>query len=80
MSDCDAHLMHFVPFWVEVVADDFALEELVPNLDDAVRVWLAFDQPFHVGVLTQQVLCLNEVEPQDALKTQKEAWKEENSL
>lgn len=63
--------MHFVPFWVEILTDDFALKELVPDLDDAIRVWLAFDQPFHVGVLTQQVLGLNEVDPQDALRRQK---------
>lgn len=63
--------MHLVPFWVEVLTDDFALEELAPDLDDPVRVWLAFDQPFHVRVLTQQVLSLDEVDPQDSLGGEK---------
>lgn len=50
--------------------DDFALKKLVPHLDDSIRVWLAFDQPSHVCVLTQQVLGLNEVDPQDPLRRQ----------
>lgn len=51
------------------LVDDFALEELVPDLDDSVRVRLAFDEPAQELVFTQQVLGLQEVDPQDALMT-----------
>lgn len=63
-----AHLVHLVPLRVDGVVDDFALEELSPDLDDSVRVRLAFDEPSEELVFTQQVLGLDEVDPQDALR------------
>lgn len=69
-SDPVAHLVHFVPFWVDGLVDNFALEELGPHLDDAVGVGLAFDQPSQELVFAQQVLGLDEVDPQDALRRQ----------
>lgn len=63
-----AHLVHFVPLRVDGLVDDFALEELSPDLDDSVRVWLAFDEPSQELVFTQQVLGLDEVDPQDPLR------------
>lgn len=64
------HLVHFVPPWVDGLVDDLALEELGPDLDDSVRVGLAFDQSPEELVFTQQVLGLDEVDPQDALRRQ----------
>lgn len=51
--------------------DDFALEELGSHLDDSIRVGLAFDQPPKELVFAQQVLSLDEVDPQDALRRQR---------
>lgn len=47
--------------------DDFALEELRPHLDDSVRVRLAFNQPPKELVLPQELLSLQEVDPQNPL-------------
>lgn len=51
--------------------DDLALEELGSHLDDSIRVGLAFDQPPEELVFTQQVLSLDEVDPQDGLRRQR---------
>lgn len=47
--------------------DDLALEEFRPKSEDAVRVWLAFDQPPEELVFTHQVVGFYKVDPQDAL-------------
>lgn len=64
----DSDLVHFVPFGVDALVDDLALEGLRPDLDDPVRVRLPFDQTAQHLVLAQQVLGLDEVDPQDGLK------------
>ncbi len=61
------HLVHFVPLGVDGLVDDFALKQLRTDLDDSIRVGLAFNQPSEELVFTQQVLGLDEVDPQDAL-------------
>jgi len=66
-----AHLVHFVPLRVDSFMDDFAPEELRPDLNDSIRVRLAFDQPSQELVLTQQVLGLDEMDPQNALRGDK---------
>lgn len=62
------HLIDFVPLRIDLLVDDFALEELGPDLDDSIRVRLAFDQPAKELVFAHQVLGLDKVDPQDALR------------
>lgn len=59
--------------------DDLALEELRPDSKDAVRVWLAFDQPPEEPVFTHQVLGFYKVDPQDALRNKGVITKSENT-
>lgn len=69
VGETDTHLVHFVPFRVNGLVDDFAPEELVPDLNGPVRVGLAFDEPTKELVFSQQVLGLEEVDPQHTLRT-----------
>lgn len=39
------HLEHLVPLGIDSLMDDFALEELCPNLDDSIWIRLSFNQP-----------------------------------
>lgn len=50
--------------------DDFALEDMGPDLDEPVGVRLALDEPPEELVFAQQVLGLDEVDPQDALRSE----------
>lgn len=61
------HLINLVPLWVDSLMDDLALEEFRPESEDAVRVWLAFDQSPEELVFTHQVVGFYKVDPQDAL-------------
>lgn len=52
---------------MEALLDRLALEQLVADLQDAVRVGLALDQPSQKFILPLQILSLQEVNPQDPL-------------
>ena len=67
MARNQKYLVNFIPFGVDVLFDDLALEELFANLDDPIRVRLALDQPSQELVLANQFLGLKKVDPQDAL-------------
>lgn len=67
MARNQKYLVDFIPFGVDVLFDDLALEELFANLDDPIWVRLALDQPSQELVLANQFLSLKEVNPQDAL-------------
>lgn len=62
-----AHLVNLVPLGMEALLDRLALEELVADLQHAVRVRLALDQASEKFVLPFQVQGLQEVDPQDPL-------------
>lgn len=70
------HLVNFVPLGMEALLDRLALEQLVADLQDAVRVGLALDQPAQKFILPLQILSLQEVNPQDPLWRHAERWEE----
>lgn len=61
------HLINLVPLGIEALLHHLAVEDLVADLQDAVRVGLALDQPAQKRVLPFQILGLQEVDPQDSL-------------
>lgn len=63
------HLVDFVPFWVEALLDRLALEQLVTELQHAVRVRLSLDEAPQELILPFQVQSLQEVDPQDPLQS-----------
>lgn len=62
------HLVNLIPLRVDSLVDDITFEELRSEFEDAVRVWLAFDQPSEELVFTHQVLGFYKVDPQEALR------------
>lgn len=62
------HLVNFVPFGMEALFDRLALEQLGADLQDAVRVRFAFDQPSQKFIFPFQILSLQKVNPQDSLQ------------
>lgn len=71
------HLINFIPFGMQAFLDCFALEQLVADLQDTIRVGLALDKASEKFILPFQVKGLQEVNPQDSLWTQR---KDDNSL
>lgn len=45
------HLINFIPLGMEALFNCFAVEQLVADLQDAVRVGLALDQPSQKVIL-----------------------------
>lgn len=62
------HLVNFVPFWVEALLDRLALEQLVTDLQHAVRVRLSLYEPPQKLILPFQVQSLQEVDSEDPLQ------------
>lgn len=69
------YLINFVPFRINCLFDDFGSEELITQLDDAIRVWLSFYQATQKLVLPYQVLCLQKVNPQNTLQQKHTSYK-----
>lgn len=65
------HLVDFVPLRVEALLDRLALEQLVTDLQHAVRVGLPLDEPPQELILPFQVKSLQEVDPQDPLQSRR---------
>ena len=61
------HLIHFVPLGVERLLNGLAVEQLVADLQDTIRVRFSHDQPSQELVFALQILSLQEVNPQDPL-------------
>lgn len=64
------HLVNFIPFGMEALFDCFALEQLVADLQDAIGVRFALDQPTEKFIFPFQILSLQEMNPQDSLRRQ----------
>lgn len=63
----ETNLIHFIPFGMQAVLNDLALEDMVANFNDAVRIRLPFNQTPQKFVLSQQVLCLQKMHSQNTL-------------
>lgn len=50
------NLIYFIPFGIQAVLDDLALEKLIANLNDPIWIRLSFDQTTQISVFSQQIL------------------------
>ena len=63
-----SYLIHFVPCGVQILLDDMTLECYAPYVDLDVGVTLALHHAPHQVVLSNQILGLQQVNPQQPLQ------------